>query len=224
MNYKNIYKNFINSRKNKIFLDNEYYETHHILPKSLGGNNDPENLIKLNAREHYFAHMLLARFAGPRMKIALMWFIGGQNKKGGGVKYAPNSNIVGKLRENANNAKSILMKGRIISESHRKKISESAKGRNPWNKGKILLDEKYKGGQKNKGKSSWNAGIKGKTYIEKYKDGGLTPPRHDGSKWIHNGTETKKLSAGLPIPEGYVQGRLSISGSNNPMKSRNKNN
>lgn len=219
MNYKNIYENFINSRKAKIFLENEYYETHHILPKSLGGTNTSENLIKLNAREHYFAHMLLARFAGPKMKFALLWFISGPNKHGGGCKHVPNFNIIGKLREDANIARSVLMRGRIISEEHRQKISERMKGREPWNKGKLLLDEKYKSGKKNRGKSAWNSGITGKEYIEKYKNGGPTPPKQDGSKWINNGVETKKLSAGLPIPNGYTQGRLSITGTKNPMNS-----
>lgn len=50
----------------------------------------------------------------------------------------------------------------------------------------------------------------------------MTPPNHIGSKWINNGMETKKLSSGLPIPVGYTQGRLSISGSKNPMSIKNK--
>jgi hypothetical protein len=170
MNYKNIYENFIKSRKDKIFLDTEYCEIHHILPRSLGGTNDLENLIKLNARDHYFAHMLLARFAGPKMKLALLWFIAGTNKFGGGVKHYPNSSKIGKIREDASIARSILMTGRIISEEHRQKISKSSKGRIPWNKGKILFDEKYKGGKKNKGKPTWNSGITGNEYMEKYKN------------------------------------------------------
>ena len=36
-----------------------YLETRHIIPKCLGGTNDPENLIQLTAREHYIAHWLL---------------------------------------------------------------------------------------------------------------------------------------------------------------------
>ena len=38
-----------------------YYERHHIIPKSLGGNNHPENIVKLTAREHYIAHLLLMK-------------------------------------------------------------------------------------------------------------------------------------------------------------------
>ena len=39
--------------------DDTYYESHHILPVSLGGDNMPENLVLLTAREHYIAHLLL---------------------------------------------------------------------------------------------------------------------------------------------------------------------
>jgi len=38
-----------------------YYEQHHILPKSLGGNNSKLNLILLTPKEHFVAHLLLVR-------------------------------------------------------------------------------------------------------------------------------------------------------------------
>lgn len=38
-----------------------YCEKHHIQPKSLGGSNDPVNIVKLTAREHYLAHLLLTK-------------------------------------------------------------------------------------------------------------------------------------------------------------------
>ena len=36
-----------------------YCETHHILPKCLGGSNDEANLVNFTAREHFIAHKLL---------------------------------------------------------------------------------------------------------------------------------------------------------------------
>lgn len=38
-----------------------YVERHHIVPKSEGGSNKPDNLVNLTAREHYVAHLLLAK-------------------------------------------------------------------------------------------------------------------------------------------------------------------
>lgn len=43
--YTSCYINIINKAKNRL-LDG-YYETHHIVPKSLGGSNLKENLVKL---------------------------------------------------------------------------------------------------------------------------------------------------------------------------------
>lgn len=37
------------------------YEYHHILPKSLGGNNTQDNLVSLTSREHFIVHLLLVR-------------------------------------------------------------------------------------------------------------------------------------------------------------------
>lgn len=36
-----------------------YFESHHIIPKSLGGSNAKINLVLLTAKEHYICHLLL---------------------------------------------------------------------------------------------------------------------------------------------------------------------
>jgi hypothetical protein len=38
-----------------------YTEKHHIIPKSLGGSNDPLNLVRLTAKEHFVCHRLLVK-------------------------------------------------------------------------------------------------------------------------------------------------------------------
>jgi len=35
------------------------YDRHHIIPKSLGGDNHPSNIVKLTHREHFVCHRLL---------------------------------------------------------------------------------------------------------------------------------------------------------------------
>lgn len=39
----------------------QYSEKHHIIPKSLGGGNEKENLVRLSAKEHYICHLLLTK-------------------------------------------------------------------------------------------------------------------------------------------------------------------
>ena len=42
-------------------ITEEYTETHHIQPRSLGGLDTPDNLVKLTAREHFICHWLLVK-------------------------------------------------------------------------------------------------------------------------------------------------------------------
>jgi len=58
MNYKKLYNNLIEKAKSRGVFSG-YYETHHILPSSLGGDNTEENKVKLTAKEHFVAHHLL---------------------------------------------------------------------------------------------------------------------------------------------------------------------
>ena len=38
-----------------------YTERHHVIPRSLGGSDDADNLVDLTAREHFICHWLLTR-------------------------------------------------------------------------------------------------------------------------------------------------------------------
>jgi len=60
--YFNWYLKLIETRKHKPLRTIETYHVHHILPKSLGGNDTSDNLIHLTLREHYIAHLLLPKF------------------------------------------------------------------------------------------------------------------------------------------------------------------
>ena len=66
--YEKIYDDLISSRKildrKKLKHSDEnyrYYESHHIIPRFLKGNNKKTNLVLLTAREHFIAHKILAK-------------------------------------------------------------------------------------------------------------------------------------------------------------------
>lgn len=62
---ENKYSKWYNSIITKALLriDNDgYTEKHHILPRSLGGSDDPTNLVILTAKEHFVCHLLLPKF------------------------------------------------------------------------------------------------------------------------------------------------------------------
>lgn len=58
--YVTRYHRFIESRSKRTLNEGQYVEKHHIIPKCMGGDDKPANLIVLSLREHFIAHMLLA--------------------------------------------------------------------------------------------------------------------------------------------------------------------
>ncbi|HFL2187057.1 TPA: NUMOD3 domain-containing DNA-binding protein [Pseudomonas putida] len=79
MDYAKIYAALIGSAKarglNKSKVEG-YFETHHVIPRCMGGSDELANLVMLTAREHYMAHMLLWKMhpavAGVRSAAMMM--------------------------------------------------------------------------------------------------------------------------------------------------------
>lgn len=74
MTYQEFIQNILDTR-GRFACGEEYHERHHILPKSLGGTNETENLIDLFAREHYVAHKLLALENPENEKLSYAWWM-----------------------------------------------------------------------------------------------------------------------------------------------------
>lgn len=76
MNYNRIYNYIINLAKYR-GLDKSnityYVELHHIIPRSLGGNNNADNLVLLTAKEHYICHHLLYKIHGNKSMALAYW-------------------------------------------------------------------------------------------------------------------------------------------------------
>lgn len=74
MDYKRIYDQLIQKRRdNPITRKEQYVECHHVVPRSEGGSDSEDNLVNLTAREHYFAHMLLARIYDDYNMWCSLW-------------------------------------------------------------------------------------------------------------------------------------------------------
>lgn len=60
--FRNWYLQLVMRAVGRVLDEEEYYERHHVVPKSLGGSNAKSNIVFLTFREHFLAHWLLARF------------------------------------------------------------------------------------------------------------------------------------------------------------------
>ncbi len=70
--YKIIYDKIIERAQNREIDENVYYEKHHIIPRSLGGTNLPENLVKLTLREHFLCHKLLVKITTGKERSSML--------------------------------------------------------------------------------------------------------------------------------------------------------
>lgn len=123
MDYKIHYVLLMLKAKNRTITDiDKYFEIHHILPKALGGSNNPENLVGLTAREHFIAHWLLAKMYGGSMWSALLLFKGKDNKY-------HNSRLYDAARKKVAKETSIRMIGNKASVETKAKMSKAHIGK-----------------------------------------------------------------------------------------------
>lgn len=68
--YTRWYNQIITHRVKNLY--NGYTEKHHIIPKSLGGNNNVSNIVHLSAREHFVCHKLLTKMVQGQLKYKML--------------------------------------------------------------------------------------------------------------------------------------------------------
>lgn len=122
MNYEKIYNQLISRGKNRNHVDG-YSETHHIVPKSLGGHKtNPENLVLLTAREHFIAHFLLAKIYGGNQWASIFRMRGNDG-------FYINSRLYQAAREKVAKQTAERFRGKPKSEQQKAKMSAAAAGK-----------------------------------------------------------------------------------------------
>lgn len=128
MNYRKIYCKIIANAKsqNRSRDENHYYETHHILPKSLFPlwKKRKSNKVLLTAREHFFVHQLLAKIYPCREMIyALHAFVSRPN-----YDYKITSREYERIKIAFSKTHSKFMKDNFVrDEAYRENCSKSKK-------------------------------------------------------------------------------------------------
>ena len=114
-------------------------EIHHIIPRSMGGDDSPENLVKLTGHDHAWCHWLLTKMTTGSAKVSMIYAFNMMGVSGEHMERQSSYAIVRAYEKN-----------RIEwSKNH----SDTMKGREPWNKGLDMKDDpRCKGGLKNRGK------------------------------------------------------------------------
>jgi hypothetical protein len=150
--YYNIYYNIINKAISRNFRSRKeakkilgYVEQHHVLPRSLGGDDSRNNTVYLTAREHFICHLLLVRMTTYPEKRSMIFAL---------------QNFIHRKKDKLNDYKINSHRYALLRELASKEMSKLHKGKTSWNKG-LKQDEKS-----NKKRS---LSLKGKTHTEEHR-------------------------------------------------------
>lgn len=125
--YSKWYWDIIENSKTRDLPVGTYKEKHHIIPKSLGGDNSKENLVNLTAKEHFICHLLLVKMVEKQDKHSMAYAAWQMTMVNGRSRYKMSARIYELLRKQLSES----MSGRTFSEETKRKIGEKSKGRKP---------------------------------------------------------------------------------------------
>jgi hypothetical protein len=123
--YTNWYNSIISNAQTRTLPKDKYIERHHIIPKSLGGGNSVDNLVKLLAREHFICHLLLIKMTEGKAKRSMAYAAWQMTNISNRDRYVPTSKMYEFLRKQLSNT----YKGVPKSEEQKRKQSAIMKGR-----------------------------------------------------------------------------------------------
>ncbi len=193
----------------------DYFESHHIIPRALGGSNEKPNLVLLTAREHFVVHWLLTKMCiDPEHKRKMLYAISafrgrGTNNKQQRIFSSFEYSVLRRKHNEAFRGENHPLFGKKHSSEHVRKISEG-------NSGKIRTEEhkanyrKPKTSQHTANISSALMGHEVTAETRSKISNSLKGTKHPqfGSFWITDGIVSQKLKPGSNIPSGWRRGRI----------------
>lgn len=122
MDYTACYNRIIHKAQSRHLTSG--YETHHIVPKCLGGPNNKSNFVRLTIKEHFVCHRLLTKMyqglAKQKMSFAFYRLCNRHQIK--------NSRAYRTVKNEVRKALSDIHTGKTISEQHKQAIRSKCRG------------------------------------------------------------------------------------------------
>ena len=174
MNYSQVYSNIVSRAKSR--PRPPIVESHHIIPKSIGGTDSEDNLVDLTPKEHFLCHLLLVKMYSGKEKQKMVFAIWAMMNLCN--KHQHRKKIKGRLYESLrieflksqkdrageNHPLKGKKTGRTkedFTDEWKAKISAAKKGKPGHSKGISRPDSvKNAVSKANKGRVPWNKGLK----------------------------------------------------------------
>jgi hypothetical protein len=210
---------------------------HHIIPKHMGGTDDPSNLIELTVAEHAQAHKELYEQYGKTEDLCAYYMLSGKNQDPEFVKARASLGGKGLAKKRwANNEQwgfavmdkeqlfeiqstnGKLQGNRNAKSGHMTRIQKMSNPSEAGKKGGVTTMARGKGSFADPVERLKSASKGGKTQGKSNAETGHLKriaqmsieqnPRSKGKQWITNGNENMMITKGDLIPEGYRAGKV----------------
>jgi hypothetical protein len=171
MDYPKLYIRIIDNARSKARSkkDNKYYESHHIIPKCLGGSDCLDNKVFLTAREHFIVHWILYRIHPTNRALVVAFKAMFANKTKN--RYSPSSRAFEEARiafSKSQKGEKNHMFGKTNQVNLGRKHTEETKRRISESRKDILFTEEHR---KNIGLAKVGKQGKGKEFMATSQEG-----------------------------------------------------
>jgi hypothetical protein len=145
--YTTWYNNIIRQAQSRVLSVDTYTEKHHIIPKSIGGNDSTDNIVKLTAKEHFICHLLLVKMTTGLHKRSMAYAAWKMTHIDNRPRYNPCSRTYEMLRKQLSSAYKGITKTKLhwLGKTHTpetiKLQSKVKQGKNNPNFGVIQKPE-----------------------------------------------------------------------------------
>jgi hypothetical protein len=127
--YTNCYYSIVRRAKSRLLLNDVYSERHHIVPRSLGGDNSDENLVTLTGREHFICHILLSKMTIGKAKYSMTHAAVGMKRSRSYQYRYINNRLYESIKKEYALISSERNRGKTASIETRAKMSLASKGK-----------------------------------------------------------------------------------------------
>ena len=172
---------------------------HHIIPKHMGGSNDPSNLIELTREEHANEHLKLYHQHGKKQDLGAYYLLTGQTDEAMKICQSLGGQVQGPKNRDSGHMKNIQPLGSSIGGKKSSKVCRDKQVNaffNPDLRNKIC-----KLGGQVQGKKNAESG-----HLKRIAQ--LPNKRTSGKIWITDGVNNKMIMKEDKIDDGWKKGKI----------------
>ena len=171
---------------------------HHIIPKHMGGTDEPSNIIELSREEHAKAHLELYEKYGKMQDLGAYYLLTGQTDEANRIACSIGGKIQGKRNADSGHMANIQKIGASLGGKKSSEICR-VKLKNAFFD-PTLRNEIAKLGGKVQGKRNAESG-----HLKRIAQ--LPNKRTEGKIWITDGNSNKMINYGEQIEDGWRKGK-----------------